>query len=287
MNFKAYLDTQPLNWSNEHMSRISISPIAPKPRARIPREVPPPTPVKLNGGNGNVKDTLPLWNRRTKNKPRILDLFCCAGGVAMGYSRAGFDIVGVDIDSQPRFPFEFIQADALTLDMEFLKSFDAIHASPPCQSYSDLAKRNGNAHEWPRLVEPVREMLTASGKPFVIENVEGAPLINPTVLCGTMFKGLRVIRHRLFETNFPLTAPPHGKHPICHTFDKRKSQYGKTDEMIDFVSVTGGGNCTVRAASDAMGIDWMTKNELNESIPPVYTEHIGKQLMSYILGVKK
>ena len=150
-----------------------------------------------NGSNGHLKESLPLWRKPSKDKPRILDLFCCAGGVAMGYSRAGFDVVGVDIDPQPRFPFEFIQADALTLDMKFIKSFDAIHASPPCQSYSDLAKRNGNAHEWPRLVDPVREMLIKSGKPFVIENVEGAPLINPIVLCGTMFKGLRVLRHRL------------------------------------------------------------------------------------------
>lgn len=258
-----------------------------KLRSKVTHKEPPRNPIQPKRGNANLKATLPLWNRTKSGKPKILDLFCCAGGVAMGYSRAGFDIVGVDIDPQPRFPFEFIQGDALELDMDFLKSFDAIHASPPCQSYSDLAKRNGNAHEWPRLVEPVREMLMASGKPYVIENVEGAPLINPTVLCGTMFKGLRVIRHRLFETNFPLTAPPHGKHPICHTFDKRKSQYGKTNEMIDFVSVTGGGNCTVRAASDAMGIDWMTKNELNESIPPAYTEHIGKQLMNYILNHKK
>ena len=240
-----------------------------------------------NGSNGHLKESLPLWRKPSKDRPRILDLFCCAGGVAMGYSRAGFDVVGVDIDPQPRFPFEFIQADALTLDMKFIKSFDAIHASPPCQSYSDLAKRNGNAHEWPRLVDPVREMLIKSGKPFVIENVEGAPLINPIVLCGTMFKGLRVLRHRLFESNFPLVALPHGKHPICHTFDKRKGQYGKTNEMTDFVSVNGGGNCSVVAARDAMGIEWMTKNELNEAIPPAYTEYIGKQLMKHLLSSKK
>jgi DNA (cytosine-5)-methyltransferase 1 len=224
---------------------------------------------------------------QAKERPRILDLFCCAGGVAVGYNRAGFEVVGVDIEPQPHFPFEFIQADALTLDMDFIKSFDAIHASPPCQSYSDLAKRNGNAHEWPRLVEPVREMLIESGKPYVIENVEGAPLLNPIVLCGTMFKGLRVLRHRLFETNFLILTPPHGKHPICHTFDKRKSQYGRTNDMIDFVSVNGGGNCTVAAARDAMGIDWMTKDELNEAIPPAYTEFIGKQLVKHILTTKK
>ena len=116
------------------------------------------THLNGNGSNGFLKEALPLWRKSSKDKPRILDLFCCAGGVAMGYSRAGFEVVGVDIDPQPHFPFEFIQADALTLDWKFIKSFDAIHASPPCQSYSDLAKRNGNAHEWPRLVEPVREI---------------------------------------------------------------------------------------------------------------------------------
>ncbi len=144
--------------------------------------------------------------------------------------------------------------------------------------------RNGNADAWPRLIDPVRDMLIRSGLPYIIENVEGAPLLSPLILCGTMFKGLRVIRHRLFETNFPTMAPAHGKHPICHTFDKRKGQYGKTDEMRDFVSVNGGGNCSVAAARDAMGIDWMTKNELNEAIPPIYTTHIGKQLLSYLLG---
>jgi DNA (cytosine-5)-methyltransferase 1 len=215
-------------------------------------------------------------------KPRLLDLFCCAGGAAIGYSRAGFEVVGVDIKPQPHYPLQFIQADALALDPEFIASFDAIHASPPCQSYSDLAKRNGNADAWPRLVDPVRDMLVRSGLPYVIENVEGAPLNNPTILCGTMFKGLRVLRHRLFETNFRLVTPVHGKHPKVHTFDKRKSQFGKTDEMRDFVSVNGGGNCTVAAASDAMGIDWMTKNELNEAIPPVYTQFIGEQLLLHI-----
>jgi DNA (cytosine-5)-methyltransferase 1 len=150
------------------------------------------------------------------------------------------------------------------------------------QSYSDLAKRNGNAHEWPRLIEPVREMLRATGLPYIIENVEGAPLIEPVVLCGTMFPGLRVLRHRLFEANFPILTPPHGRHPKVHTFDRRKSHYGKTDEWRDFVQVTGGGNCTIAAARQAMGIDWMTKGEINEAIPPAYTELIGKQLQQYI-----
>lgn len=220
--------------------------------------------------------------RNSHRKARLLDLFCCAGGAGVGYSRAGFEVVGVDINPQPRYPLRFIQTDVLSLDPKFFAIFDAVHASPPCQSYSDLAKRNRNADAWPRLIEPVRKMLIGSGLPYVIENVEGAPLINPIILCGTMFKNLRVIRHRLFEVNFPILTPPHGKHPICHTLDKRKGQYGKTDEMRDFVSVNGGGNCSVAAARDAMGITWMTKNELNEAIPPVYTEFIGRQLLNYL-----
>lgn len=216
---------------------------------------------------------------------RMLDLFCCAGGAGTGYSQAGFEVIGVDIDSQPSYPFNFLQADALALDTDFLATFDAIHASPPCQSYSDLAKRNGNSDEWPRLIDPVRAMLIKSGLPYIIENVEGAPLLEPVVLCGTMFPGLRVLRHRLFEVNFPLTAPPHGKHPKVHTFDKRKSHFGKTNEWTDFVQVTGGGNCTVAAAREAMGIDWMNKNEINEAIPPAYTRFIGRQLIQYLSDV--
>lgn len=200
----------------------------------------------------------------------------------MGYYQAGFDVVGVDINPQPNYPFPFTQTDALSLDRKFLSTFDAIHASPPCQAYSDLAARNGNGDDWPKLIEPVREMLIDSGLPYIIENVEGAPLRNYIVLCGTMFPGLRVLRHRLFETNFPILVPPHGKHPKVHTLDKRKNHYGKTDEWKDFVQVTGGGNCSVAAARDAMGIDWMTKREINEAIPPAYTEYIGEWVLRYL-----
>lgn len=215
-------------------------------------------------------------------RPQLLDLFSCAGGAGMGYYRAGFEVVGVDIDPQPNYPFEFIQHDALALDWDFVMGFDAIHASPPCQSYSDLAKRNGNADAWPRLIEPVRELLERTGKPWIIENVEGAPLLDPIVLCGTMFPGLRVIRHRLFESNIPLEVPEHPTpHPLVFTHDKRKAHYGQLDQDTSYVQVTGGGNCTMKNARDAMGgIDWMTtKVELNESIPPAYTEYLGKQLM--------
>ncbi len=222
----------------------------------------------------------------SKNKPRLLDLFCCAGGAGVGYSQAGFDVVGIDIAPQQNYPLPFIQADVLTLDPKFIASFDAIHASPPCQSYSDLAKRNRNADQWPRLIEPVREILIRSGRPYVIENVDGAPLRNPVILCGTMFRELRVLRHRLFETNFGLAPLLHGKHPKVHTFDRRKSHFGKTNEWKDFVQVTGGGNCTLAAAREAMGIDWMTKTEINEAIPPAYTRYVGEQLLRHLSQVE-
>ena len=215
------------------------------------------------------------------SRPKLLDLFCCAGGAAVGYHLAGFDIVGVDIVPQPNYPFEFIQGDALELcrHRTFISPFQAIHASPPCQAYSVTAKRTGNGNAWPRLIESVRTLLRSTDKPFVIENVVGAPMENAVVLCGTMFNGLRVIRHRLFESNILILTPTHGPHPRCHTLDRRKSHYGKTNEWSDYVQVMGGGNCSVAAARDAMGIDWMTKAELNESIPPAYTLHVGRTLM--------
>ena len=218
-------------------------------------------------------------------RPRLLDMFCGGGGAAVGYTLAGFDVTGVDIAPQPNFPFPFIQSNALELDQDFLNGFDVLHASPPCQAYSDLAARNGNGDDWPRLIEPVRSMLSATGLPYVIENVEGAPLVDPVKLCGTMFPELRVIRHRLFETNFPLIIPPHisqTKHPLVHTLDKRKAHYGKTDQWRDYVQVTGGGNCSIAAASQAMGIDWMLKREINEAIPPAYTRLIGEQLLRHL-----
>ena len=214
---------------------------------------------------------------------RLLDLFCGAGGASVGYHQTGLDVVGVDNAPQPNYPFPFIQADALSLEPAFLASFDAIHASPPCQAYSDLAARHRNGKEWPKLIEPVREMLAAIGKPYVIENVEGAPLRDYIVLCGTMFPELRVLRHRLFESNFAMHPPRHGIHPRVHTLDKRKAHYGKTDERFDFVQVTGGGNCTIAAAKEAMGINWMTKKELNEAIPPAYTRFVGSILLSRLM----
>jgi len=216
-------------------------------------------------------------------KLRALDLFCCAGGAGMGLHRAGFEVVGVDIRPQPRYPFEFHQADALTFPLD---GFDFIWASPPCQRFSDLAKRNGNGHDWPDLIDPVRQRLISAGVAYVIENVEGAPLRKDLCLCGTMFPDLRVLRHRHFETNIPIRQPFHGKHPHVFTMDKRKNHYGKLDQNTSFVQVTGGGNCSVANASAAMGIDWMTKDELNEAIPPAYSEFIGRAAISHIENMR-
>jgi DNA (cytosine-5)-methyltransferase 1 len=208
---------------------------------------------------------------------RLLDLFCGAGGAGMGYHRAGFEVVGVDIKPQPHYPFEFHQGDALEYLAEHGREFDVIHASPPCQAYSRIAAL-ATAEDYPKLVEPVRTALIKSGLPYVIENVPGAPLLNPMLLCGTMFN-LPLYRHRLFETNFPLPfiwEAPHGK--------KQDRIHGK-DRRRDIVLVVGKGQYKGyrKRASEAMGIDWMLEQELAEAIPPAYTEYIDKQLMQHLL----
>lgn len=208
-------------------------------------------------------------------KPRLLDLFCCAGGAGMGYQQAGFDVVGVDKDPQPRYPFPFLQADALSLDPRFLRHFDAIHASPPCQAHSNAQRIQRREH--PDLIAPTRRMLAASGLPYVIENVEGAPLIDPIMLCGSMppFTGLRVYRHRLFEVNFELRRPAHFGHVTPQTMMGRPPKDG------EFMHVVGNFS-GVAAARAAMGIDWMTRDELREAIPPAYTRYIGEYLLAAI-----
>ena len=221
-----------------------------------------------------------------RDRPRLLDLFCGAGGAAMGYHRAGFDVVGVDHVVQPHYPFLYrrrtLWGSWSRVDWSTQTAFQAIHASPPCQAFSDLAKRNGNGHEWPDLITPLRPLLAAAGLPSVIENVEGAPLIDPIVLCGTMFLELRVIRHRLFECSFPVLPPPHGQHPLVFTYDKRKAHYGQLDQDTAFVSVNGGGNCSVANKRAAMGVPWMTGAEANEAIPPAYTKFIGARLREHL-----
>jgi len=206
--------------------------------------------------------------------PKLLDLFCCQGGAGMGYHRAGFEVTGVDLFPQPRYPFQFHQRDAV----EFLringKRFDAVHASPPCQAFTNAQKLMGNEH--PELIDPVREVLLELGLPFVIENVPGAPLESPFELCGAMF-GLGTYRHRLFETNFYVEVPEHPKHIARTTKMGRKPIDG---EMMHVVGNFSG----VEKAKQAMGIDWMNRDGLRESIPPAYTQHIGAYLMDEVLN---
>lgn len=215
--------------------------------------------------------------------PWILDLYCGAGGTSVGYWLAGFNVVGVDIAAQPRYPFTFFQSDALYYLRRYgFGGFAAAHASPPCQAHSDLQKQSKLFY--PDFIGPTRAAFAASGLPYVIENVEGAPLIDPVKICGASIAGLRVIRHRLFESNIPLTGVPCPKprHPLVFTYDKRKPHHATLNQDTAYVQVTGGGNCSVKNAREAMGIQWMTKRELNEAIPPRYTEHIGRQLLDWI-----
>jgi len=187
----------------------------------------------------------------------------------MGLWRAGFDVVGVDIAPQPRYPFMFIQADAL--DVRF-QGFDFIWASPPCQAHSLAQRIRKNTHA--DIIAPIRERLKGSGVPWCIENVVGAPLIDPIELCGAMFD-LRVYRHRLFECSFPVSVPPHPE----HVAPLRKM--GRKPEPGDFMHVVGNFS-GVAQAREAMGIDWMARDELREAIPPAYSEHIGRAAISMI-----
>jgi DNA (cytosine-5)-methyltransferase 1 len=201
---------------------------------------------------------------------RVLDLFCGAGGASAGYVLAGHTVVGVDINPQRHYPFEFHQADALTFPLE---GFDFVHASPPCQRYSSATPSAYRAL-WPDLVAPIRDRLESSGLPYVIENVPGAPLRVDVMLCGVMF-GKPIARHRIFESNVALWAPHHREHPS------------------GLVTITGGGPCNLPArpgiggrrckptadeARTIMEMPWATKAEMNEAIPPAYTMWIGMQL---------
>ena len=232
-------------------------------------------------------------------RPRLLDLFCGAGGAAMGYHRAGFDVVGVDIAPQPNYPFAFVQGDALAVatwawpwpsGCRFPEGFDAIHASPPCPLYSTIGKQQrqqGRAIEahHPDLVGPTRELLQATGLPYVIENVPGAPLHEPTLLCGSMF-GLDVRRHRLFETNFYVMTPSCHHGAWANSYTQARYHGGKTLTVGRTIGVYGGGQGMGPGEGDlwrkALGIDWMTRKEMAQAIPPAYTELIGRQLWTEV-----
>lgn len=210
------------------------------------------------------------------DKPRILDLFCGAGGVAKGLQRAGFHVTGVDHQPQPRYCGDlFIQNDVFVMRPERLrKIYQAVWASPPCQGYSRMSGcRDGLAGKYPKWISETRDFLNRIGLPWVIENVEGAPLDRPIMLCGAMF-GLETYRHRLFESSAALVMPPHPK----HVTPTSKAGHWKPGT---FVSVAG--HCApMDKCRAAMGIDWMNREELAEAIPPAYSEFIGKQLIARV-----
>lgn len=205
---------------------------------------------------------------------RALDLFCKAGGATKGLQLAGYYVTGVDIEPQPHYCGDvFVQADAMTVD---LAGYDLIWSSPPCQAHSDLQKQSKRAYT--DFIAPIRARLLATCTPYIIENVEGAPLFNPITLCGTMFHGLRVIRHRLFESNVTLRVPHHPAHPLVFTHDKRKAHYGRLDQDTSFVQVTGGGNCSAANKRAAMDVAWMSGSEANQAIPPAYSKFLAEQI---------
>jgi DNA (cytosine-5)-methyltransferase 1 len=218
-------------------------------------------------------------------KPRILVLFCCAGGSSQGYADAGFEVVGVDIAKQPRYPFEFYQMNALSVTID--GSFDAIHAAPPCQLHSQ-GTVSIDRSKYPDLIGPTRELLKKSGLPYIIENVKRAPLLDPITLCGASFgltskddEGPLVLRrHRIFESNIPLTAP------ACECRQYQRDGYkiagcygGARRTRYEAEQIRHGGYVPAKPIlQELMGIDWMTEWEMFQATPPAFTEYLGKQL---------
>jgi DNA (cytosine-5)-methyltransferase 1 len=210
--------------------------------------------------------------------PKILDLFCCAGGAGMGYHQSGFAVVGVDIEPQPDYPFEFHQADALDYLAKHWQDFDAIHASPPCQASSALTKGTNKGRQYLNLIPATRELLAGIPLPSVIENVQGSDLRRDLTLCGEMF-GLGVIRHRYFEArNWEAVKPAHKP----HRGKVRGWRHGSYhDGPYLAVYGEGGGKGTVKEWQDAMGIHWTdSRKHLAEAIPPAYTRFIGEQMLT-------
>lgn len=207
--------------------------------------------------------------------PLLLDLFCGAGGAAMGYHRAGFDVIGVDVKPQPRYPFTFIQADAMTYPLD---GFDAIHASPPCQDHSVMSGQQGK-HGTGWMLAATRERLLASACPWVIENVPGALMRADFMLCGQMF-GLRTVRHRRFEVDprLPviLSVPVHPRHAAKSVTRQRIAS------LAAGLNITVTGNVGSTVGPLAMGIDWMHGDELSQAIPPAFTEYIGRELLTVV-----
>lgn len=211
---------------------------------------------------------------------RLLDLFAGAGGAATGYARAGFEVTGVDLHAQPNYPFRFCQDDALRfLERELAEGppywFDAIHASPVCYGWSKMRDcRPGSKDDQPDYITPLRPLLQATGLPWVMENVPGSPLENPIRICGSGL-GLTLQRHREFECSFPAWGVP-----CNHGSNAWNPDYGhSTGRKRRRVPVIGEWRVPKLLQEEAMGIDWMTLEELTEAVPPAYTEHLGAQLL--------
>jgi DNA (cytosine-5)-methyltransferase 1 len=213
-----------------------------------------------------------------KTRSRLLDLFCGAGGAAMGYHRAGFDVTGVDINPQPRFPFTFIQADAMTFPLD---GYDVIHASPPCQDHSPLRSVAGE-HGTGWMLDATLKRLAQQPAVWVVENVSAAHNRADFLLCGEMF-GLYTIRHRRFtiDPRYPnlLAVPEHRKH------QRPTSTKNRVAALADGHNLSITGNVGRHAGPACMGIDWMTGDELSQAIPPAYTQYIGGQLCSFLLSM--
>lgn len=206
---------------------------------------------------------------------RLLDVYCCQGGASAGYVVSGFDVVGVDLEPQPRYPYAFEEADAVEFILEHGHEFDAVHASPPCQRYSKAQRIQGRDH--PDLISATRAACLEVGIPYVIENVEDArdELINPAMLCGEFF-GLRTYRHRLFEVSFMLETPLHFGHP------ERTVKMGRAVQPGDYYHAVGNFSGVDYIRQD-MDVPWMNRDGIRECIPPAYAEFIGRQLMTCLL----
>lgn len=213
----------------------------------------------------------------------MLDLFSCAGGAAMGYQRPGFNIEGVDFKPQPRYPFKHHVADALTFLRQHGHEYDAIHASCPCQLFTAYRRRGAGVGDgYLNLIPATRELLKLTGRPWVIENVEAArsELRSPVMLCGSSF-GLDVRRHRLFEANTPLLVPP-----CAHSWQTPRFPPASNRVNLRKTVEVGVRRIPLDVQRKAMGIEWMTREELSQAIPPAYTELIGRQLLEHIEGVR-
>lgn len=213
------------------------------------------------------------------NRPRLLDLFSGAGGAAMGYHNAGFEVVGVDIQAYKRYPFEHHVADAIEYASTHWEEFDAIHASPPCQHGSHSTKAFRNAGKvYPNFLPQTRELLLSLPIPWVIENVPGTEIRADYDLCGCFF-GLRLRRRRLFETSWHGSEmmPTHN-----HVGPRPFSVIGDWSTSAERKWL--GRAATTQERNDAMGIDWMKGHELGLAIPPAYTEWVGERLMGEVMS---